>query len=153
MSKKRILLLIITCVLALVLIGVIFWLSNQPAEESAEMSNTLIAKIYRLLGVFLPEVVVRKLAHFCEFLLLAFLYSNIFYLIKAKKWYVPAFSLAVLYAVTDEIHQLFIPGRAGMVIDVFIDALGTASGIAIYFLIIKIIHSVRRKKNVRNTSV
>lgn len=37
---------------------------------------------------------------------------------------VTAFALAVLYACSDEIHQLFIDGRAGQVADVLVDALG-----------------------------
>ena len=39
------------------------------------------------------------------------------------------------YAGTDEFHQLFIPGRAGMIQDVGVDALGFLPCIAITFLV------------------
>ena len=32
--------------------------------------------------------------------------------------------MTVCYAATDEFHQLFVPGRAGMVTDVLIDSIG-----------------------------
>lgn len=41
---------------------------------------------------------------------------------------VVAFIIAVLYACSDEVHQLFIDGRAGQVADVFVDASGAAIG-------------------------
>lgn len=41
---------------------------------------------------------------------------------------ITAFAIAVLYACSDEMHQLFIDGRAGQVADVFVDASGAAIG-------------------------
>ena len=38
------------------------------------------------------------------------------------------FLIGVLYAVTDEIHQLFVPGRAGQIRDVLIDSCGVFAG-------------------------
>lgn len=37
----------------------------------------------------------------------------------------------LLYAVSDEVHQLFVSGRAGRVTDVLIDFIGYAAGFAI----------------------
>jgi VanZ family protein len=42
-----------------------------------------------------------------------------------------ALALAVLYAVTDEIHQAFVPGRNASVLDVGIDAAGALVAVAI----------------------
>ena len=42
---------------------------------------------------------------------------------------VGAFVAGVAYAVTDEIHQTFVTGRAGRVSDVAIDAVGVLLGI------------------------
>ena len=39
------------------------------------------------------------------------------------------FAVVVLYSVSDEIHQMFVPGRAAMFGDVVIDAVGGAAGI------------------------
>jgi VanZ family protein len=40
--------------------------------------------------------------------------------------------ISVLYAVSDEIHQSFVPGRSGSVVDVAIDAVGVALCMAVW---------------------
>ena len=42
-----------------------------------------------------------------------------------------AWVIAVCYAASDEIHQLYVPGRAGMVTDVCIDAAGALIGVCV----------------------
>lgn len=44
-------------------------------------------------------------------------------------------ALTVFYAVTDEFHQLFTPGRGSRPLDVGIDAVGACLGLALYFAI------------------
>ncbi|MBD0329953.1 MAG: VanZ family protein [Thermoleophilia bacterium] len=73
------------------------------------------------LGVW--DVVLRKLAHLTEFAILGALLTRAVAPLAA-------FALGVIYAVTDEVHQHFVPGRAGRPVDVAIDALGVAIGIA-----------------------
>jgi len=46
-----------------------------------------------------------------------------------------AFVLAVAYACTDEWHQSFVPSREASVVDVMIDALGAALGLAAWIAI------------------
>ncbi|MCP4425990.1 MAG: VanZ family protein, partial [Chloroflexi bacterium] len=43
---------------------------------------------------------------------------------EAERPYLYAFIITVLYAVSDEFHQTFVPGRGGRLPDVLIDALG-----------------------------
>lgn len=153
MTKRRKLIAIISFFPALVLMCVIFILSNQPAVQSSELSGSIIAKILELIGINVSQLLIRKAAHACEFCLLAFLFSNSFTLSGIKKWHIFSFVSTVLYACTDEIHQIFIPGRACRVSDILIDTAGALIGISVYYLIIKIIQTVRRKKDVRNSSV
>ena len=40
-----------------------------------------------------------------------------------------AWGISTAYAATDEFHQIFVPGRAGMVTDVMIDSSGALAGI------------------------
>ena len=40
--------------------------------------------------------------------------------------------ICYLYAVSDEVHQIFIPGRTAKVLDTFIDGAGSLVGITIY---------------------
>lgn len=78
------------------------------------------------------EHIVRKLAHYSIYTLLGFLAS----LTVGKRRLFSKKSLGViafcfLYACSDEIHQLFVPGRAGMFTDVLIDTGGALTGMLI----------------------
>lgn len=46
--------------------------------------------------------------------------------VKRRSVAVAAFLVTILYAVTDEIHQLFIPSREGRLRDVIIDSVGAS---------------------------
>jgi VanZ family protein len=52
-----------------------------------------------------------------------------FLLLRALAREVPAFLTGVAYAITDEVHQAFVPGRHGAVYDVVIDAVGVLVGV------------------------
>lgn len=55
--------------------------------------------------------------------------SRDLYLKTLRKAALMAWGCATLYAATDEFHQLFVPGRAGLFTDVLIDATGAAIGL------------------------
>jgi VanZ family protein len=74
------------------------------------------------------DLVLRKLAHTAEYALLGAL------LVRATGRAGLAFAIGVLYATSDEIHQTFVAGRAGSAVDVAIDAIGVACGIAVWQL-------------------
>ncbi len=46
--------------------------------------------------------------------------------------------ICFLYAVSDEIHQYFVPGRACRMLDVIIDTSGSAFFCFVYFIVSKI---------------
>jgi VanZ family protein len=94
----------------LVWAGVIFALSSIPSLNSG-------------LGTW--DFVLRKCAHMTEYTILAVL------LVRATGSYAWAFALAVAYAATDEVHQLFVRGRHGSAVDVAIDAVGAVIGLAV----------------------
>jgi len=85
---------------------VIFFFSSRPDIPSNQ--------------IYILDFIIKKSAHMVEFGILAFLLSKAF---KFKKPDL-SFSIALFYAFTDEIHQLFVPGRGGMLTDVLIDLLG-----------------------------
>jgi VanZ family protein len=70
------------------------------------------------------DLVLRKIAHAGEYAVLGAL------LLRAVGHALPAFVLGVAYAISDEIHQSFVEGRRGAPLDVLIDAVGVALGIA-----------------------
>ena len=90
--------------------AVIFALSSIPSLNSG-------------LGTW--DLVLRKLAHVVEFAVLAVL------LVRATTRAVPSAALGVAYAVTDEIHQHFVPGRTGSPVDLVFDAAGVVLGVAL----------------------
>ena len=51
--------------------------------------------------------------------------------------------LSLLYACTDEIHQIFVPGRSAQFRDVLIDTLGASFGVIITYLIIKLFTKIK----------
>ena len=72
------------------------------------------------------DLVLRKLAHAAEFAVLGAL------LVRAvgRTWL--ATCLGVLYAVSDEVQQAFVPGRMGSPVDVAIDAAGVVFGVVVW---------------------
>jgi VanZ family protein len=69
------------------------------------------------------DVALRKLAHAAEFAVLGFL---LLFALGRERW---AVALGVAYAVSDELHQHFVPGRQGSPLDVAIDAVGVVVGV------------------------
>jgi VanZ family protein len=72
------------------------------------------------------DLVLRKIAHATEYAVLGAL------LMRATNRVWLAFALGTLYAVSDEVHQTFVAGRHGAPLDVAIDAVGVAVGIALW---------------------
>ena len=72
------------------------------------------------------SVPVRKSAHIIEFggFNVTLLFALYVWDMRGKPWVRQAFLLTFLYACSDELHQIFVPGRAGLVSDVIIDMLG-----------------------------
>lgn len=88
---------------------------------------------------------VRKCAHFLIYSILGFLVLQFFkdFSMSSFKVYLLTIFFCFLYACSDEIHQLFVPGRSGQVLDVFIDTLGALFGCFLYIFISSFIRKVR----------
>lgn len=157
MQRKRWYQLLLWCGV-IGLMGLIFALSAQPGGASDELSRVAASPLADMLAAWCggeagvsPDVlylvaatIVRKLAHICEYALLGALLRLLlesYGTNHSPRWAVIA---GILYAVTDEIHQTFVPNRTGMVTDVLIDAVGVAAGVLAVARIRKMI-TVRRK--------
>jgi len=126
--------------------AMIFYLSNQPAVESKKLSTDVTKVIAENVENVTPhkEVnigsfnhIVRKNAHFFVYLVLGVLVTNALKR-RGLHWYGcigTAILLCVLYAISDEVHQVFVPGRGPHVKDVLIDSAGASVGIVVYSLI------------------
>ncbi|MBQ7916482.1 MAG: VanZ family protein [Firmicutes bacterium] len=117
--------------------GVIYWFSSRNGDQSSALSGGIVEWFLSLLGISihtpLGEVMhtlVRKAAHFTEYLILAVLAMNTCGQFSWKKpWRVLAVVLfCAVYAITDEWHQSFVGGRGPRVMDVVIDTAGALTG-------------------------
>ncbi len=142
---------ILFAILAAGMMGLIFWFSSQGAYDSSEQS---ISVSYRVARIIRPgfksldagekeafaesiEAIIRKCAHFLEFLLLGMLLLGSWSAEKRKfhRNALLALGTAALYAVSDEIHQSFVPGRSCEIRDMCIDTAGSLSGILLAALL------------------
>jgi VanZ family protein len=109
----------------------IFIMSNQPATVSDFQSMGVLELFsnigININGVFgdLANFVIRKCAHFLEYMILALLAFNLLKLyFNSKQVVIFTITFVFLYACSDEIHQLFVLGREGAIRDVIIDTCG-----------------------------
>ena len=117
----------------------IFSNSMQIADVSSEASGralTLMRKVFTRLGMpgiasRLTDHIVRKMAHFCEYMLEGFLLMlcmRVYTRRYVRHLSVPLLG-GVLTALTDETIQLFSSGRSSQVTDVWLDSVGVLAGI------------------------
>jgi len=123
---------------------VIFCFSAQNGTQSAHLSETVQQYIVQIVGAA-PQVqdtndqfVLRKLAHFTVYLVLgglcmsALLQTPRFTRMRTKA--AVALAIGTGYAASDELHQLFVGGRAARLLDIGIDAVGAFCGIMLVLL-------------------
>ena len=134
------------------LIGCIWFIfsnSLQIAEVSEGSSGRVLGLMQGILRrLVLPGAadrltmhIVRKLAHFSEYMLEGFLlmlclrvYTRHFF--KHVSWPILG---GLLTALTDETIQLFVPGRSGQVTDVWIDFSGVLTGLVVGLILLGLI--------------
>ena len=142
-----ILLIIINCV-------TIFTFSSQKADESSGTSSRVVDFViktaYKNKNLSSEEELhireklttpVRKGAHFSVYLclgLLTYLFTRTLNNVEGKRKIGYALAFCFLYACSDELHQIFVPGRSGEMRDIIIDTCGAFTGIVIATIIIGI---------------
>lgn len=132
---------------AFVWMTVIFMFSAQPATKSNELSSGFTKLLIDALGRIIPfniEIstisdfvgqmnhIIRKFAHFFVYMVLGVLVSRA--LIKnghRARVLLISFFICAIYASSDELHQLFVPGRGCQLKDVIIDSTGSLIGISL----------------------
>lgn len=132
---------------ALLWMIIIFMFSAQPASDSNQLSVGFTQVLIDTLGKIFPinmemstvndlvgkfNHVIRKTAHFTVYFILGILVARA--LVKngfKRKVFLISFLLCATYAASDELHQLFVPGRGCQLRDVLIDSAGAFVGIAI----------------------
>ena len=132
--KKR-----INILLVIIWMILIFIMSSFNSTESSNQSNfivDIIANIFNTTNINILSLIIRKLAHFTEYFILGILVYNLIHSYN-KKLYI-GIIICVIYAISDEIHQLFVPGRSCQLLDILIDSMGSIVGIYLLYFIKKI---------------
>lgn len=155
---KKNILRVILIILLICTFNVIFGFSSQNGEESSGISRRVTEFIVdeiikadeenRIELINNLEGIVRKLAHFSIYAVVGFLLMALVstYDLEEKKRICISFIIGIIYAVSDEIHQGFIPGRSPKLTDVMIDTMGVAVGILVLLLILTIVNKVKEKR-------
>ena len=151
-------------VLLILLFGtfyIIFGFSSQDGEESGGISSRVTEFILEKSNTYKnieenrqdeiferTEKIIRKIAHFSIYALVGFLLMGLVstFKLKEKNRILISLILGVLYATSDEIHQLFSPGRSAQITDVYIDTLGVLVGIFVILLFIKVFEKMKLQK-------
>ena len=139
----------------------IFMFSGQQGTESGDTSRKFTVAIIQILtgkSVALEDpviegiqLVVRKLAHFTIYAIGGFLIMNYAYTTEKtnKRKILYSIFFGVGYAITDELHQFFVPGRSGNIFDVGIDTAGVITGVLVYLALRKIIEMLINKNKTK----
>lgn len=156
---------IITVVLLISLMVFIFNMSSETADKSSATSGSLIRFFAELLIkdfkdfslekqtaiISSLQFIVRKGAHFTAYAVmgvLAFLSIITYKSLNLKLRVAISVVICLLYSISDEIHQSFIPGRSCELRDICIDMSGALLTIILMFIIIRFSKS-RFLKNLR----
>ncbi len=147
----------VTTLLTVAVMIMIFCFSMENAEKSDQRSGRISLLIIR---VFYPDYeteeadrqqeiydlvqhIVRKCAHFTEYMMLGFLIrlcAESWFGHKMKKSRITAligFGAGTAYACSDELHQIAIEGRMGKWTDVLVDSSGVLAGVLLGTFLIR----------------
>ncbi len=116
----------------------IFWFSSQGGIDSSQLSDGILMRLVHFIEKMTGDVLnnktlldlfaflIRKLAHFTLYFVLGILWMRVLkeHSISIPRQMIYAMLFCLVYACSDEIHQLFVEGRSGQVRDVCIDFIG-----------------------------
>ena len=151
---------IILIILLLCTFFIIFGFSSQNGEQSGGISRKVTEIILKASSSYnkleeeekeiilhRTESIIRKVAHFSIYTVVGFLLMGLLstYKIKDKWRIIITIIIGILYAMSDEFHQSFSPGRTPKITDVYIDTLGIILG-ALLVVLIRIIYKKIKTK-------
>lgn len=131
---------------ALIVMIIIFYFSSKTGTESNSQSDPIVLSILRTLHLsenikLFITLLVRKFGHISEFALLGFCVSFALTKSFSLNWFKTetyAILISYIYALTDELHQLFVPERSGRFSDTLIDLVGIVIGSLLFVLVYKL---------------
>lgn len=163
----------IVIVICLIWLGFIFYNSTKSGDVSNAKSYSILNRIraeynqldgeekrhYNSLPKNAREerlnLIIRKNAHAFEYCVLSIIVSFVAaqFGLKGKGSLIYIMFICLLYAVLDEFHQIYVPGRTSSVRDVLIDFTGALIGIFLYNVVYyKFINRNSYNKNINYIS-
>ena len=151
--KRSLIAFVIWLILTAIIAGMIIHFTGQTASESNQTSKGVLRT---LLEFFLGEEdedlitdwnhYIRKVAHFTLFFAFGFCLTAALQYQRRVPRLPVSLGAGALFAVTDEIRQHFVPGRATQVKDMIIDFCGVLIGALLVTLIAFFVRRHRAKK-------
>ena len=142
---------ILTIILLIIVLLTIFMFSNQTSKESSGITKFFAVNTIKLIDKVTHKKIegnltaekyvkkhfyyIRKCAHITEYIILSIVILGVISYYRKIDLKIVCISMGICFilAICDEVHQLFISGRTGKVIDVFIDSIGILIGSALYY--------------------
>lgn len=147
----------IVILLCIFWMGFIFYMSSNNGEISHEQSTKVVDLIENKVPSQNSNIttntnkntvqtqqlkdnkldhIVRKNAHAFMYMVLAIFVSCMFFYFnkRGKGIIIYVLFICLLYAVTDEFHQSFVPGRTSLVSDILVDFGGALIGLTLFYL-------------------
>lgn len=169
-SKRRIIYNVAIWILTVLWLCVIFYFSSMPSNKSDELTSFVIKLLKNLFGIEASQgeliekfgilqsidFFVRKTAHLTEYAVLGVLsFLSLKDLrcafLRRRLFKVSASLLSCLmYAASDEIHQMFVPGRNAAARDVLIDFCGSVIGVVVCLIASLICQNIKFRKRRKN---
>ena len=153
--------LIFKRVLFLILLAIAFYVIFNFSAQDGEVSGSISQKVTEFIVKVISKIktmdvatrlrwieklhtFIRKLAHFGVYTVVGFSVMGFMCTFDMRNIFklLISFGVGVTYAVSDEVHQYFIPGRNASIIDVGIDSLGVLTGIFILITLIVFVEAI-----------
>lgn len=127
----------------------IFAFSARTAVDSTKDSDKIVRSLLKRTDPDLYKkvtIIVRKSAHFFLYFVLGIFSLPVFFSVKQmKRTRLFSISFCVLYAISDELHQFFVPGRSCEVADVLLDSMAAFLSILLFYHIIRRCQNCKQK--------
>ena len=151
------------------LILIVIWMvgvykfSAENGQKSSGTSTGITIKIVNIITgykqiteeeklelVQIIHPIIRKIAHYILYMAGGILIINYLDILKfdQKKKIIYSIIIGMLYAISDEIHQYFVPNREMQIKDVFIDTLGIITGVFLYITLKIILIKIFKKDKI-----
>lgn len=136
----------ISYILLIAWMVVIFILSSEGSDTSSGRSDMIVG-LLQATGVNwqvdMLTFLTRKSAHVVAYIVLGVLTYNV---ARHYRWHsrvkvLASIGFVGLYAMSDEIHQVYVPGRSGELRDVLLDSAAGAVGVILAYLVYKLYSS------------